>query len=193
MVVIIKILQKIKGDTIMNKVLIVVDMLNDFVHKDGVLFFPTGAEIIPAVKKRIEAHRAEESVIIFLCDAHAEDDKEFERFPAHAIKKTWGAGVVVELVEAIGGYEKLEFISKTRYSGFYGTSLDTKLASIGPDEVEVVGVCTSICTMDTVGGLANRDYKVVVPLNAVADFDNQAHHSALARMATLYGAEITML
>ena len=175
----------------MGKALIVVDMLNDFVHKNGTLFFQQGADIIDAVKKRLDVHMAEGSVIIFLCDAHAEDDKEFARFPKHAVKGTWGAGVVAELVEVIAGYDIIT-IPKTRYSGFYGTPLDGELNIHKPDEVEVVGVCTSICVMDTVGGLANRDYSVVVPLNAVADFDNQAHHSALARMGALYGADVTM-
>lgn len=173
----------------MGKILIVVDMLNDFVHKDGVLFFQAGADIIPAVKKRIEAYIAAEDVIIFLCDAHAENDKEFARFKAHAIKKTWGAGVVADLVAILGGYDTL-FMPKTRYSGFHNTGLGVELIQREADEVEVVGVCTSICVMDTVGGLANRDYKIVVPLNAVADFDETAHHAALGRMGTLYGAEI---
>jgi nicotinamidase-related amidase len=54
----------------------------------------------------------------------------------------------------------------------------------------VVGVCTSICVMDTVGGLANRDYRTVVPRGGVADFDVQAHEQALSRMDRLYGATI---
>jgi len=89
----------------------------------------------------------------------------------------------------LSGYDII-FIPKTRYSGFFGTSLARRLDEYNPDEVEVVGVCTSICVMDTVGDLANRDYKVTVPLNAVADFDEVAHHAALGRMGTLYGAEI---
>ena len=44
--------------------------------------------------------------------------------------------------------------------------------------------------MDTVGGLANRDYKISVPRNGVADFDAEFHAFALKRMQQLYGAEI---
>ena len=173
----------------MSKILIVVDMLNDFVRKDGALFFQAGADIIPAVKKRIEAYIAAEDVIIFLCDAHAEDDKEFARFDKHAVKKTWGAGVVADLVAVLSGYDTI-FMPKTRYSGFYNTGLGVELIQREADVVEVVGVCTSICVMDTVGGLANRDYKVTIPYDCVADFDPEAHTAAIGRMATLYGAEI---
>jgi nicotinamidase/pyrazinamidase len=187
-VIIIKILQKIKRSNVMSKVLIVVDMLNDFVHKDGALFFQAGADIIPAVKKRIEAYIAAEDVIIFLCDAHAENDKEFEMFPPHAIKKTWGAGVAADLVAVLSGYDTI-FIPKTRYSGFYNTGLGVELIKIKPDTVEVVGVCTSICVMDTVGDLANRDYNVEVSFNAIADFDPEAAAAAVNRMTGLYGAK----
>ncbi len=172
----------------MRKALIVVDMLRDFVHKDGALFFPTAADIVPAVLVRLEAHRARgaESLIIFICDSHDKDDKEFERFPAHAITNSWGSDVIDALTPL--GNESIVY--KKRYSGFFGTELDEKLRVWAPEEIEVVGVCTSICVMDTVGGLANRDYKVVVPYNAVADFDADAHTAAIGRMATLYGAEI---
>ena len=81
-------------------------------------------------------------------------------------------------------------IAKTRYSGFYGTNLGQVLVQLRPAQVTVVGVCTSICVMDTVGGLVNRDYSAVVPANAVADFDMEAHMFSLKRMEKLYGAHI---
>ena len=81
-------------------------------------------------------------------------------------------------------------IPKKRYSGFYGTDLEHVLKSADVDEVEVVGVCTSICVMDTVGGLANRDYKTTVPVKGVADFDPEMHQFSLKRMEKIYGADI---
>lgn len=171
----------------MAKILIVVDMLNDFVHGDGALFFEAGAGIIPAVKKRIAAHRAAKNKIIFINDAHDKDDKEFDRFPPHAIKGTWGA----EIIDELAPEESDIVIPKKRYSGFYMTSLDVHTVYSLVDEVEVVGVCTSICVMDTVGGLANRDIKTTVPADAVSDFDIFAHNAAIKRMAAIYGATIT--
>ena len=173
----------------MAQILIVVDMLNDFVHGDGALFFEAGAGIIPAVKRRIAAHRAYGNKIIYVNDAHEKDDKEFDRFPPHAIKGTWGADVIDELAP---GYVDV-VISKKRYSGFYGTNLDVYTVHSLADGVEVVGVCTSICVMDTVGGLANRDIKTLVPADAVADFDPVAHTAALNRMDAIYGAIISKL
>ena len=81
-------------------------------------------------------------------------------------------------------------IPKKRFSGFYGTPLEAVLEAGGAQTVEVVGVCTSICVMDTVGGLADRDYGVVVPTQGVADFDPQNHAFALKRMQAIYGAQV---
>jgi len=44
--------------------------------------------------------------------------------------------------------------------------------------------------MDTVGGLRNRDIKVRVFKEAVADFDEEFHEYALKRMKRIYKAEV---
>lgn len=82
-------------------------------------------------------------------------------------------------------------IKKKRYSGFYETELDAVLKGNLIDKVVVVvGVCTSICVMDTVGGLRDRDYRVKVNRSGVADFDLQFHDFFLKRMEKAYGARI---
>jgi len=181
----------------MKKLLIVVDMLNDFCHEDGLLSKSMDNDslyaelIIDNIANRVEVYRADEYPIIWLCENHSKDDKEFDRFPPHGITNTWG-------VEIIAQYNPLHIkssttemiIPKTRYSGFYGTNLEYQLSRLAPEEVEVAGVCTSICVMDTVGGLANRDYSIIVYSNCVADFNIINHEYALTRMDQLYGAKI---
>ncbi len=167
------------------KVLIVVDMLNDFMHPKGKLYCGDEArKIIEPTKKLIEDFRAKNFPIIFVKDAHKEDDKEFERFPPHAVKDSWGGEVIEELRPREGDF----VVEKTRFSAFFKTSLDEILERLSPQEVWVSGVCTSICVMDTVADLKNRDYKVVVAVPCVADFDEEMHRFALKRMEKVYGA-----
>lgn len=169
------------------KALIVVDMLNDFVDKKGTLYCGPGArEIIPFIRERIQAYRAQGDLVVYLQDSHDKDDEEFKKFPKHCVTGTWGYQVIPELAPEPGDI----VIQKRRYSGFFETGLDEILTSHGIKEVEVVGVCTNICVMDTVGGLADRDYTVTVPKAGVADFDPEAHAFALKRMDTIYGARI---
>jgi len=177
------------------KVLIVVDVLNDFLDPEGALYCGDDArKILPFVKERIRRYRQlEEGVVIYVNDSHTENDKEFEKFPKHALSNTWGATVVPG---AMPVYPDKVF-EKTRYSGFFGTPLEAYLTAMkewdpmGIESVEVIGVCTSICVMDTVGGLANRDVpNIIVPRAGVADFDPEMHEFALKRMERLYGAKI---
>ena len=174
----------------MKRVLLVVDMLNDFVDPKGVLFCgESSREIIPIVKSLVDDFQAKGEVVIFLADAHEKDDKEFERFPPHAVKGTWGAEVIPELAPK----EKDVVVEKKRFSGFFDTDLEKILEGLAPGEVWVTGVCTSICVMDTVGDLCNRDMPVVVVKNGVADFDEEFHKFALARMERVYGVKIVEL
>jgi len=169
------------------KALLVVDMLEDFLSEGGALFCGKGAqEIIPFVQKRIKQARREGTIVIYICDAHREDDLEFGMFPRHCLEGTKGARIIKELKT-----QDLDIvIKKTRYSGFYGTDLGKVLKDYQVKEVEMVGVCTSICVMDTVGDLRNRDYKVIVYKKGVADFDEEAHQFALQRMEKIYGAKV---
>lgn len=181
----------------MKKLLIVVDMINAFAAHGGTLSKSLvtgkeyGLEIIHSLKDRIDTYRNAKDPIVWLCDSHDKNDKEFERFPPHAIENTWEADIIDIFNPALVEKSPFEMrIPKKRYSGFYGTDLEYQLMRLAPEQIEVGGVCTSICIMDTVGGLANRDYNIVIRKDCVADFDPIAHDATLTRMAGLYGAII---
>ena len=169
------------------KAFIIVDMLNDFVDEKGALYCGESVQpIVLEIKNRLDNYRRNKDTIIFLADSHDKEDKEFERFPDHCVTGTWGSRIVSEL----SPLPDEVIIPKQRFSGFFNTPLERILKKKDIEEVEVAGVCTSICVMDTIGGLANRDYKIKVCKKCVADFDAQFHEFALKRMQQTYGAEI---
>jgi len=166
---------------------VVVDMLKDFLEEKGALF--CGKEcrkIIPFITETLELMRNEGATVIFLGDCHDKDDKEFTLFPPHCIINTEGAELIDELTFMPGEY----FITKTRYSGFYGTNLEEVLISEKVEHVYIAGVCTSICVMETVADLRNRDYPTFIFRRGVADFDQEAHIFALQRMEKILGATV---
>jgi nicotinamidase/pyrazinamidase len=169
------------------RALFAIDMLKDFLNTDGALYCgDSSRKIIPFVKEKIEEFRKKGDLVVFICDSHDPDDLEFKVFPKHCVTGTTGAEIIDELpVE-----ESDVIIKKKRYSAFYGTNLDRVLKEHKINEVYVVGVCTSICVMDTVGDLRNRDLTVIVYKNGVADLDPEAHEFALQRIETIYGAKI---
>jgi nicotinamidase-related amidase len=169
------------------RALIVMDMLNDFIDEKGPLYCgKKSREMVPFIGKKIEEYRRSGDKVIYVCDAHAPDDKEFRMFTGHAVKGTEGARVV----EALKPGASDVVIEKTTVKPFYGTELESILEEIKPEEIGVVGVCTSICIMEVVSDLRVRGYKTVVYREGVADFDEKAHEFALGRMEKVYGAEV---
>ena len=169
------------------KVLIVIDMLKDFMDKNAPLYCgEEGRAIIPFIKQKMDEYRRSGDKIVYVCDAHDPRDKEFQMFKPHAVKGSSGAEVIDELKPQEGDI----IVEKTTVRTFYDTNLDRVLKELNPEEVCVLGVCTSICIMETVGALRVRGYKAVVYKDGVADFDSDAHDYALKRMVSVYGAEI---
>jgi nicotinamidase-related amidase len=109
--------------------LLVIDMLKDFVLEGAPLEVPETRKVIPAIKKEIEKAKSSGRKVIYVCDAHDRDDKEFSKFgwPAHSVKGSTGAQVVDELSP---GPEDI-VIEKTTYSSFYKTSLEETLKKLG--------------------------------------------------------------
>lgn len=161
------------------RALLVIDMLHDFMDPRGALYCgDQAAAIIPPALALLEEHRRQGSLIIFVADSHPADNLEFQLFPAHCVTGTPGAAALPGFQPQAGEH----WLTKTRYSAFYGTELEDILARERVDEVHLCGVCTSICVMETCSDLRNRDLKAVVHEQSVGDFDPQAHTFALQRM-----------
>jgi nicotinamidase/pyrazinamidase len=169
------------------KALMVIDMLKDFIEETGALYCGERARaIVPFIEKTVRTMRENGAVIIFVADSHEEDDLEFERFTKHCVRGTEGA----EIINSLRVEPHDHVVRKRRFSAFYGTDMEQILKNEGIDEVYIVGVCTSICVMDTVRDLKDRDYEVYVLKEGIADFDQEAHDCALKRMQNVLGADL---
>ena len=163
---------------------LVIDMLRGFLQEGFPLFCGHKARaIIPFVVRLLRENPLLER--FYLCDSHAPDDAEFKMFPPHCIAGSEQSKLIPEL-EPYPGI----IVPKTRFSGFFKTDLASRLQTLAPERVIVVGVCTDICVLHTVADLRNYDYRVRVPARGVASFDEQAHRFALQHMAKILGAEV---
>src|SRR5437867_11898658 len=127
----------------MANVVIVADMVRGFCEEGHNLYVgPAIREIIPRIQELLTLEKAAGSHIIFMCVTHDPDDKEFEMFPPHCIRGTEESDVISELA----GFAD-EIIPKRRYSGFFETNLDERLAELMVDKTIIVGDCTNICVV----------------------------------------------
>jgi nicotinamidase/pyrazinamidase len=167
---------------------IVVDMLRGFLEKGYPLYCGDDAQsVIPPIQKLLAEEKARGSAIFFIGDCHGPDDPEFKVFPPHCLMGTAEAEVIPELQD----YATNSVIAKTRYSGFFETTLEQQLFACQPGKIIVCGVCTDICVMHTVADARNRNYTVEVPVDCVASFDSEANRWALRHMRDILGAKLT--
>lgn len=160
------------------KVLFVIDMINDFIEPEGKLYIGNeGRRIIPFIKEKVEEFRRTGKVI-FICDAHSEDDKEFNDWPPHAVKGTWGSRVIKELKPQSGDI----LIEKKTYNGFIKTSLESVLKDLSVKEIYSVGVLTNICVLYTSAHAKMLGYDVKVYKNGCASISQEKHDWAIKEM-----------
>lgn len=127
------------------KMLIVVDMQNDFIT--GPLGTPEAKAIVPNVKKKIERYRKNRYKIVFTRDTHGMfylNTPEGKKLPVeHCIKDTDGWQIGIEVAP-----DNYEFINKTSfgYADWKETFPDYYFNS-EDDKIELIGVCTDICVV----------------------------------------------
>jgi len=170
------------------RALLVIDMLNDFVHEGAPLEVPNARKVLPVIRAEIEKARREGCGVIYLCDRHRPDDPEFSRFgwPPHAVRGTEGAKVVAELAPAEGD----RVVEKTTYSAFFGTELDAVLREAGITDLVLTGCVTHICVMFTAYEATLRDYPVSVVEKGVAGLESSDHEAALRIMKNVMGVTL---
>lgn len=187
---------------IMQSALIIVDMQNDFLHRDGnfahiarehpeaQIDMPFLTGTIPYAGRLADAFRAAGRPVIYL--AHVlKSDYSDAAFPywrvgidpaswnrTHCVEGTWGAEIIDELKPQGGEH----LIVKKGFGGFANTALDTMLRNMGVTTCVVVGVTTCICVSSTVRGGVEHNYRMIVVSDAVAEVSRDTHDSELKTM-----------
>lgn len=177
------------------KALLVIDMINDFIDENGVLYIGNdGRNIIGPITEKINEYQDAHDTIFIICDSHTQNDPEFKLFPKHAVTGTWGCMVVPEIADVFCLFNVSNFpvvIGKNTFDAFHKTSLLDMLKRSNIDTVEIVGCCTSICVGATAMEAGKHGISVEIPSNCVADFDQEAHEFFLKYLKNIHGVKIT--
>jgi nicotinamidase-related amidase len=169
------------------KALVIVDMLDDFVH--GALANSRAEAIIPPLQELLSHARQEGWVRVFANDAHEPGDPELTVWGQHAMAGTPGAEVIAELAPEPGPLELV--VPKQAYGAFDGTALDEQLRALNVSEVVLAGQHTHICIRHTAYGALIRGYRITVPRDAVCAFEGVNEDEALEYLRIVYGAHPT--
>ena len=165
----------------MRKILIVIDMQNDFI--DAALGTKEAVSIVENVKEKIRSFPVED--VIATMDTHGEDymqTQEGKNLPVmHCIRGTDGWKIRPDIAELLTGakiYEKPTF-------GSTALAADLKELSEKEEiELELVGLCTDICVVSNALLLkaAMPEVKISVDAACCAGVTPQKHLAALETM-----------
>ncbi len=160
------------------KALLIIDMLNDFVRKGAPLEVPKARGIVKNIRRELERAREAGMPVIYCCDRHDSNDREFEAWPPHAVRGTEGSEVIEELKPVTGDL----VIGKKNYSAFYRTNLDRVLKRLGIKHLILTGLVTNICILYTAVDAHMRGYEVTVPEDCVAGLEAEDNRFALKQI-----------
>lgn len=164
----------------MKKVLIVVDMQNDFVS--GSLGSAEAREIVKGVLEKVKDAKEEETDIVFTRDSHSEDyldTQEGKHLPVmHCVSGTKGW----EIVDCLKPYaNETKIIDKPSFGSM---ELAAYVADKRYTEIELVGLCTDICVVSNALLIkaAAPEAKVCIDALCCAGVTKDSHEAALKTM-----------
>jgi nicotinamidase-related amidase len=195
-----------KGPNVENSALLIVDMQNDFLHRDGnfshiarehpeaKIDMPFLMGTIPNVKRLADAFRAASRPVVYL--AHVlKPDYSDAAFPywrvgiepasgnrTHCVEGTWGAQIIDELKPQEGEH----LVVKKGFGGFSNTPLDTALRNMGVTTCVVSGVTTCVCVSNTIRGGVEYNYRMILVSDAAAEVDRVTHEAELKTIARIF-------
>jgi nicotinamidase-related amidase len=171
-----------------NSVLLVVDVMNDFVHPDGA--GPIPEELSPGLLTRthklVEHADSVSAKVFFIADTHEEDEDCFRLMgmKKHAIRGSWGW----QPPDVLSALKSVETIEKKNFSAFHMTNLFERLQQLRPDAVYLAGVYTDVCVMTTCIDAHQYGFPVRLVTDCTESLTTERKERGLASVAQLCGA-----
>jgi nicotinamidase-related amidase len=163
--------------------LLVIDMQRYFLSSDGPAYLAPPARLISNVLKLIDCFRAADYPVFFTRHAHkrGSDTGEMGRWWHGHLP--WEGSRHAELIAEINPARNEPVITKSRYSAFEGTRLETFLRRRGVSSVVICGVMTNFCVETTARHAFMKDFEVMVVRDACCSSDNKYHRASLLNLA----------
>ena len=167
----------------MRKLLVVVDMQNDFI--DGSLGTPEAQKIVGNVAAKIRSYHA--GNVFATRDTHGPDyldTQEGRNLPVvHCVRGTPGWEISPELTGLLSG---AVIVDKPTFGSTELASMIKEIAEKEEISIELVGLCTDICVVSNALLLkaAMPEVRISVDRNCCAGVTQQTHEAALETMAS---------
>jgi nicotinamidase-related amidase len=161
-------------------VLLVIDMLNDFLEK-----WPAGQKqaLVRSVNELVEMMRQSGNPVIWVRQEFEPDLRDaFPEMKKKGISITIRGTAGCEIISELAISPSDPVVIKKRYSAFYNTSLDQILDRLRPDALILAGINTHACVRMTAIDAYQRDWEVILAADCVGSHDREHHDISLKYM-----------
>jgi nicotinamidase-related amidase len=166
--------------TMQRPVLIVIDMLNDFLEK----WAPAQKQpLIRSINDLVGLMRQRGYPIIWVRQEFEPDLRDaFPEMKAKGIRISIKGTAGCEIASDLARIPSDPVVIKKRYSAFFATELDQILQRLTPDALILAGINTHACVRVTAIDAYQRDWKVVVAADCVDSYDREHHDISMKYM-----------
>ncbi len=182
--------------------LIIIDVQNEYIHKDG--FFgkilgrriENNRKILRPLRRLIDFCRRHNVLVVWVAsertDATNERNKHRILNPRFRTNPGWMGGPKkgtwnAEIAEEVRPDGAGTLIRKSRHSAFFNTSLDGLLRKRGIDTLLFSGVETNVCVEASLRDAYFRDYDVILVEDCCASGTPQGHMNGVMNVKNIYG------
>ncbi len=176
-----------------------IDTQLDFLYPAGALYVPGAERIVEQIASLNRFAGARGVPVISTMDAHAENDPEFESWPAHCVAGTIGqqkpASTLLERRVVVGnrpsgiaidGAQQI-LLEKQALDCFTAMNLQAILDQLGAERYVVYGVAADVCVKFAAEGLLKTGKRVVLVTDAVRGLSDSAVKEMAAAFVALGG------
>ena len=162
--------------------LLLIDVINDlaFPGSGGLVAQAEPMALRLAVLKRRAA--AAGVPVIYVNDNFGQWRSDFRQTVAHCTARTSPGRLVSQRLRPTA---RDYFVLKPKHSGFFDTTLDTLLGSLGTRRVILTGIAGNICVLFTANDAHMRDLKVYAPADCIVSNTAADNEHALRQIKTV--------
>lgn len=169
----------------MKDALLLVDVVNDFVHEDGDALLASLRERHGRIEEELERARGSVPLV------YANDDwGRWEGDMPGLVRRAVDHGRAGDLIATVAPRKGDSVVLKPRYSAFDSTSLEILLRRLEVDRILLAGMATEMCVAQTAISAKELGFKVTVLARACACVDERLERVALEYVSAVVGVRV---
>jgi nicotinamidase-related amidase len=166
--------------------LLLIDVINDLDFEEADQLLRYALPMARQIADLRDRAKRESVPVVYVNDNFGRWRSDFNAQVEHCLRDNVPGQPIVELLRPS---QDDYFVLKPMHSGFFSTSLEILLESLGVRTLVLAGIATNICVLFTANDAYMRNFRLIVPCDCVAANTEDENHHALEQMRTVLKAD----